>query len=188
MAYFPFVPALDRRIVHTGTYSSGVTTWTLPCSAVGMNAIVLSSDFGVQAGTMIVPTSATGTTVTASGDYSAGAVAIGRTFWMNAELSQVFRRDFNGNADLSSEITIRSIETQHRDSGEYSIRNRLELRPDRAKNFVPPTGKAIDSVGKLRLWAPGRADKSRIFIESTSHKPVAIAGIEMLVDVDPLPG
>lgn len=189
MAQWPFVPRLDRRIItDAGVHSAGVTTWTLPCSAVGMDAIVLSDDFEFDTGRVVIPTTATGTTVTATGDYSGKSVMIGRYFDFMAELSQVFRRDFNGNADLSSSITIRSVETQHRNSGKYTLRNKLRFRDDRVKDFELNGDTSISKVGKLRQWAPGRAENTRIIIESSSHKPVTIAGVEMLVDVDPLMG
>lgn len=183
MAYFPFVPALDRRIIHTGTYSSGVTTWTLPCSAVGMNAIVLSSDFGAQAGTMIVPTSATGTTVTASGDYSAGAVAIGRTFSMNVVLSQLFRRDAAGQPDLSSVLQTRFVDAVYQHAGTFGVRATRALRAGRVRQLAGGTDGTIKTSGSLRAWLTGSTTETTLSIESTDHKPLAISGLEVACDV-----
>ena len=190
MALWPIIPRLDRRVIVTGTYNggTGLTSWTTPFNAATLNLIVLSDSFLFDTGRFITPASASGTTVTAVGDYSAGPVMIGRTFTMSAELSQLFRRDFNGNADLTSKLTIRSVDIEHRNSGNYQIRNKLNLRADRVKSLRTEGDGAIEAVGKLRQWAPGRADQTRIIIEATSHLPVNIAGVEMLVDVNPLMG
>jgi len=182
MAQWPFVPKLDRRLICQGVHSAGTTTWTLPCSAVGMNRIVLSDAFGADVGKVLTPTSASGFTVTKTGDYSAGLVYIGRLFLMEVELSRVIRRDANQQPDMSSYLGLRFINAIYENSGDMTVRSKKPLRVDRTK-AMPASSDASLLSGTLTAHLPGATKDTRLILESTSHKPVTIAGIELGCDL-----
>jgi len=183
MARWPFVPSLDRRLVVTGTHSAGTTTWTLPCSAAGMDCIVLSESFGSDGGKAIVPATASGTTVTASGDYSAGPVYIGRLFPVLLVPSKPIRKDQSDQADLSSHVQLKFMSIAYQNTGSFLVRSRKSLRIDRTKQLESEFDSTVIPNGTLTVFATGKVGDNVISIESLSHKPMTIAGLEYCVDL-----
>lgn len=97
---FSFQVNLDRQCYLTGVYNSGTnqTTWTLPYSTSGTGTyqVVLGSSFSSpsQAGTVLTTTQS-GTTITATGNYSAGPCYIGRQYAFRYRFSHVLIREPN---------------------------------------------------------------------------------------------
>ena len=101
----------------TGSYHAGndETTWTLPVTDDTVDIIVLSSDFGDLAGTILYGGNviANGATVTTPEDYSAGEVILGHSFDMEVELSRPYVRNREGQADIRARMLIRRLVTAH---------------------------------------------------------------------------
>lgn len=83
---------LDRLIPSIGVYDSSTnkTTWTLPYADDDTFTIVLGESFtdagsSIQASKITRPTSSS---IAASGDYSGGAVYIGKRYWYEIELTR----------------------------------------------------------------------------------------------------
>lgn len=181
----PFIVRLDRRYCLTGTYSAGTgrTSWTLPLTDATMTtatcAIVLGGAFGASSGTVVTPFSVSGTTVQATGNYSAGVVTIGRLYTMSVELSTVFRRSPSGSAILNEILVLRQIVAAHRNTWAYKLRASMSLRTDRTKSFAPTS---VEAFGTLRAFFNGLARLTRLFIENDTAKPSTVSSVEITVD------
>ena len=184
MSTYPFTVHLDRKVCITGgVYDEGddETTFTLPFYDATQTAMVLSSDFGSAAGTVLTIEPVDGDPVTAvvSGDYSAGLVTVGRPFLSMLELTRPFVRDFRNQAVIDGEITVREIVLQHADSCRYTIRASYPLRDDRSKTFSEATP---EKIGKTRFFVAGLADKMRVFIENNTAHPCTLCAIDWTVN------
>jgi hypothetical protein len=176
-ADFPFTIHLDRRVEAAGVYNpaTNVTTWTIPAPAAGLNRIVLGVAFGSSSGTAIPVLSATDNTVTATGNYSAGLVMIGRAFSAAVELTRPYYRDQNGNADPYSPTSqIKAVATYER-SGHFQLRCAQTGRPLRTKTFQSDV---LSSRGSLIAHFGGNVDQLRQTINSVDHRPFIITRVE----------
>lgn len=180
------VVQLDRMFILTGSYGAPNTTWTLPDSVVDntLDKIVLGPDFGSSFGQIIDVLSSVSGTVTAAGDYSAGDVAIGRTFPMSVEMTRPFVRDGNGFADPDAFVGIRQFTASYVNTGALQLRSSMTQRSDRTKSID------VDPIqgGQLKAWFNGRADLNRLFIENNSPKPSVVPSVEYIVDYEPRMG
>lgn len=179
---WPWEVHLDRKVCRTGVYSNPNTTWTLGFDDTTINCVVLSNDFG-EPGKILTPTRPTAGTAVVAGDYSAGCVMLGRLYAMSLELTRPYRRMFDGTADLDAWTTIKKVIAAFRNSGPFTLRASMTGFSDRTKTFSQDDGEISDSIVRtLEEWFVGPADHMRLFIESTSPKPVIIPSVDIKVD------
>lgn len=170
-----YVVHLDRREYLTGVHSLGTTTWTTAQTATGLDAIVLGPAFGGSAGTVLTPASASGTSVTATGNYSAGVACIGRLYATTVTLTRPFVRAEDGDPDLDWTLGLQKLTVGYRDSGPFTIRSAPgEGRSDRTFAFTP-TG--LTASGEYSAPVFGPANLTTVSIESTNARPLQIAGV-----------
>lgn len=183
---WPWPVRLDRKTCSIGVFDgvSGGTTWTIPFHDETINTIVLSDDFGTTAGTVLTPETIDGMSFSIAGDYSGGCVMLGRLYSFSIELSKVFRRGFQGIADIDAWTTVTKIIAAFRASGPFQLRAALAGFPDRIERFNNPEAPLISGAGIQELVAfftgPGR--EMRLFIESTSAAPLVIPSIDIELD------
>lgn len=175
---------LDRAFTLTGVHAAGTTTWTLPDSSsdTTIDCIVLGSAFGASSGTILSPTTTPGTTVTKTGDYSAGSAVLGRKFTMSLTFTRPFWRDINGTPDLGARITVRETAVVHKDSGPYTLTSVMSGRTDRTKTFTPPTGSNTQTNSTTKAFLNGNAAANAITLSSTDPRPCTISGVSVVYD------
>src|SRR3990167_5739551 len=126
-----FAIHLDGRIAKAGAYNpdTGITTWTLPAPDAEIDTIVLGEAFGDKAGKVLVPASNSGLSVTATGDFGGGRVAVlGRSYNMALKLSRQFFRDDSGVVVAKNRVQIDRIRIMHRESLAYTVRSAMPMR------------------------------------------------------------
>lgn len=184
MSTYPYVVVLDRRVCVTGVYNAGpnTTTWTLPYDASLIDAIVLSDDFGRDAGTVLTPTSVAGKVVTVAGaDWSAGQAALGISFDASCTPTRPFGYDRNGAADPEARVTVRHLVAIYRDTCGLRIRSEMAMRQSRlvaAAHDEPSKGNLI---GRF----VGDASQQTLTIENTGPCPFTVVGLEWKFDYAP---
>ncbi len=166
---------LDNRVTATGVYSDPTTTWTLTVSDETLDTAVLGPAFGDDSGEQIALTMVSGTSYTATGDYSAGVSQLGRIFTMNVELSRPYVRGRNGEAKLNMSLQLLKLVTNHINTGQYIIRINQVGRAVRDQTFTPLDGSILDAEGNAQAWIQGRADDTTISIVDESALPTIIS-------------
>ena len=185
MAWYDIVH-LDRIVSLTGVHSGGTTTWTLPFNDNTLDTIVLGPSFGSTLhGSILTPTTNTGTSVTLTGDYSAGPVVIGRGFTKSIELTRPFVRDAQDTADPEAYLTTRKLVARYQNTGYVKIKTTQANRSDREVEYDPAT---IDRRGDLIAWHNGNAETLRHFLQNDNPKPSTVSMIEFTVDYAPREG
>ena len=176
---------IDRRLSLTGSYNSTTrrTTWTLPWSDPTMNYLVLGSSFGAKAGFQRVVDSAEVagvTTLSCSGDFSAGACWIGRPYEARLDLSRPYVKDQN-NRVIPGAMTILSLRVVHSQTGYYEVQVTPFRRETKTHSYNPlRVGSAI--IGDLTI-APSAeffckpmvsTEDMDVSIVSSSHLPMTV--------------
>lgn len=177
---WPYPVRLDRRVHLTGVHSAGTTTWTLPYTDPNINAIVLGPDFGSSAGTVVTPATNSGTTLTATGNYSAGECAIGVKYTASVTLSRPYLRDQAGRALANAWLTIRKVTAFFYRTGYFKIVASQTGRSDRIKSYTA-TGSTRAS-GELEAWHGGNTQDTSHSIQSDSARPFTVNGIQYDLD------
>lgn len=187
---FPYTIHLDRIHELKGAYAAGPdeTTWTLPAADSLMTTantrIVLDESFGSDQGKVLTPKSISGTSVVATGNWTAGLAAIGRLYDYEVELTRPFVRDEQGNVDLDAFTSVAKLTTTHYKSGPYTIKATRSLRSDRSKTFNPPAGKLLDARGEHTAHLTGDAEKTRYYITGQGPRPITITALEWVVSYE----
>lgn len=198
MSTFPFIPRLDGRIIAFGEYENGVTRWTLPVEGMQVNRIVLSDDFGADAGRVYLPNAVFTDRVEVNGDLSGGAVMIGRVFDASVDLARPFARDQQGLPKTRGYTYVKNLRVSHDRSNAFLVRTEHfapPTRTDRTKTFFgvtpfdPDAEAAAGNVQRfLTAWHGGRADRCRFSIENDSPWPSTIVSLEWELDYDGMEG
>ena len=195
---FPYAVRLDRRMTLTGVHSAGTTTWTLPLDDAGVgrlsdttiNAIVLGTGTATggttgSAGDVLTPTTAGGTTVTKTGNYSGAAAVLGRTFASTVQLSRPFVRDQNGLSLQSGRLTHIRQHLRLHNTGAVTLTASKAGSADRTKSFTPPSGTTVSTAAALQAHHGGDADQTTLTLSGSGAKPWSVAGVEYLADYQP---
>jgi len=174
---------LDRRISRTGSYSAPTTTWTLAdqygntFSDSTYNKVILAD------GTLIdVTTGGGGSTVTATGDYSSGAVTIGRSYNMALYFTEAFTRFQGGLPALGKRPTTQVLHVRTRRSGDFSI-DRVYTGNRLVRNSFSPVGGFLETEQTFKVFQLGPAGSYKLSLGSGSRHPVNITAIEFDTNV-----
>lgn len=117
---FSWTPRLDFNQLLTGTYDSGTnrTTWALTYTPT--NPAVVTSNLFPSGSRMLAPVlTISGTSVYATGDWSAHPVMVGETFDTFVTLSPQYVRDANGVATLDGKLKLRTMSVNYADTGYF---------------------------------------------------------------------
>lgn len=174
---YPFNLHMDRQMELQGVYVNPTTTWTLP-DTLSDTAI---SRITLRTGAAVTVASNPGTTVTATGDYSALPATLGRSYGFSVTLTEPFLRDGNGNAIIKYALHQKQLLIRHITSGEYSVTSDPDLGASTVFTCNPPSGSLTDTNQRLVL-AGGDMSKRSILISSASATPLTIGGVSHVGD------
>jgi hypothetical protein len=168
---------LDRKVALTGTYDAAttLTTWTLPYPGSANTQVVLGGSFTNQGGKKLVTSAATSTTVTASGDFSAGIAYLGDPYSQRYVFSEQFIKDDQGSPLLTSSLQLRRFHLSYLNSGYFKVE---VTPPDRGTYTYEFTGKFL---GKSSLVLGQQALESGSFSVPVIASSVGIK-IEIIND------
>lgn len=168
----------DRRVKLTGVHSAGTTTWTLPNNLGGngstLTKAVLGPAFGASSGTVVTLTGYGATTVSVSGDYSAGDAVLCRDFSVSVELSRPFVRDQGGAPLIADLLDIETIVVRYTNTSSFGLTTMQTNRADRTRNV---DNGVTPASGKLATMLNGEADAMSLSINDTTVRPLTISGI-----------
>jgi hypothetical protein len=183
-----FLVHLDQRAEVTGTYvpDTDTTVWTLPYTTEGCS-VVLGGGFGESlAGSALSISSTSGTTVTASGDWSAYPCIVGFPYERRARISQQYVRDKRNGAVLAGVLKLRSLLMSVKDTG--YLRGVVTAQGRAARSFELPArikpGAAvggqhlIDGAFKFPVMADSRW--TQVDLINDTHYPCRIISGEWL--------
>ncbi len=155
-----FVTHLDRRIDEAGctsaNYSSGtgLTTWTLPYSAVGDITVVTRAAGGGETPGTVLDTTTNGTIITAEGNYASIPVYIGQPYTARYRFSKLMLRETasgSGQVPVSGgRLQIRKMSLTYSNTGLF----RVEVTPLYRDTYTyTHTGLTLGS-GSAQVGAP----------------------------------
>ena len=178
---------LDGRTNLTGTYASGtgLTTWTLPYAhrqdAEGILPAAFTTDAGKKLALNYVG-GATGTSVTAVGNYASSAVTFGMPYEMRVEFSKQYVRETDGSSVIRGRFQVRTMRVYFTDTGFFKAVVTPENRD--AKTYTMTgriLGSASNIIGKPALltdtWqfpVKSRGDTCKVELVNDSHLPCTI--------------
>jgi len=180
---------LDRRVTLTGTHSAGTTTWTLPSGfrATGstLNTVVKGPAFTSTSGDSFSIGGYGATTVTASGNYSAGACVLGRFFTANATFTRPVAA-LDPSSLAKDPLTLERIGINHHEAGTYTLTmTTAGVATAQTKTFTIPAGNAPEAFGTLQTSASGSSDLVVLTLSSATPHPLGISTIEYDVAINP---
>lgn len=167
-----FTVRLDSLYYATGVYSAPTTTWTLPFAAATLDTAV-----GPTGASITVTPS--GSTVTATGDYSSGQYAIGRKFPSTCTFSKQYVRGPNGVGDVRNFPIIKRASFHYRRAGSFSVAiDRPGSAPTMTTTFSPKSGNTIEGFGSYDVFNVGPSDQASITLTSTNAYPFSIQQVQ----------
>lgn len=200
----PFDVFLDRRVTMTGTYEAvdDETRFELPFDMpVGVNVqVVLSGDFGSEAGRVIEPSELAPNLFAIPGDYSGGEVYIGTEYTQRIVLSRVY---FTKNKEpiLNGRIQLRNMLIGYRETGYFTVEVYRNRQLSRAFSVAPAygvdrNGRVVGSsswqlgvplvdTGETLVGVRGNAAHTEIHFVNSSPMPSFFSRVEFVADYQP---
>lgn len=181
----PVASKIDRRFTVTGSYNSTtrITTWTLPFLDEDCSTVVLGPSFGAKAGyvrSVTVGTSGGVTVLTCTGDYSAGACWVGRSYEAKLSMPKPYVKD-NNNRVVPGTMNILSFRIIHKNTGYYQVNVTPQRRETQSHVYnTIRVGSAI--AGELTIPEHGEfyckpfvsTENLDMSITSSSHLPMTV--------------
>lgn len=156
----------------SGTFASGVTTYTLPVADTTVNSFITAN------GTYKQVTSTGSNTCTVPGNTVSLNCKIGRSFDTSIELSPTFFRIGDGNSPvIDGNVVLNKLVLDHVESGEYIVTVVRSTSVTTTTAFTPNS--FISTFGSVTAWIHSNAKDLIITISSNGIKPTCWAGIEM---------
>lgn len=181
---WPYQVCIDRACLLTGSHSAGTTTWTVPFKDTTMDSVILGPDFGALAGTIVTVTGAnisgSTTLVTASGNYSAGVAAVGRSYLSRMRLATPKVKDGRGFTVNGVKLWLRELVPVFQDLGSITFRRSLADVTDTEQTIENP-GVGLYSSGESRILLNGPFADMSIYVESDDPRPFVLTSMEYLV-------
>ena len=119
-------------------------------------------------------------TVTITGDYSAFACYLGRTFDMVAELSRPYQRDQNNQTVIDGKLQLDKLALVHRNTAAYTVRI-SQAGTTRDYTFTPrDTTVDIENEGTFFAFPQGFNDTATITLRNSSPKPATIVAADII--------
>lgn len=183
MATYPY-PVHGHHVFETTGYLGGSDTkWDKPVD-FDVDFIVLSDDFGANAGVVLTPDSETATAVQVDGaDYTAGPAKLGKLFTATATWSRQFVDGADGFPDHYKDVKIEGVRIEYTDSGPFTLTmtSTEDSNVSWSGSYDPGAGNVGTGVAHFEtgVW---EADKVTITITSTDPRPCNITGVHVEVD------
>lgn len=181
---WPYQVCIDRVTLLTGVHAGGTTTWTVPYKDETLNSVVLGPDFGSLAGTIVTVTGASlsgsTTLVTATGNYSGGVAAVGRTYTSRLRLVRPKLKDNRGIATIGTNLWLEEINPVFQDVGSVTFRRSMSGVTD-TEQTIEETSNGIFASAEGNLLFNGAIDDLTIYVESDSPKPFTLCSMEYFV-------
>lgn len=175
---------LDRMVDLSGTFASGITTWTLPFTDESLDTIIpLNNLNDAYEGVAVSVTSNNGTTVTKTGNYSGVACTIGRRYQCSMRLTKPLVVGDNNTTLLAPRFLVRMINIYYRIAGTFdvtigsAINDATRTLPE---NILTNLGLKTNGIFSARL--PGNPDTKYWTIRSYNGKPLVVTGFEWIGD------
>jgi len=178
---YDWVPRIDHQVVRTGTYAGGVTTWDL--GYVPTDPVAITSNLFPENSRMLaLKLNASGTTVSAPGDWSTHPVLIGDNYNAFVEFSKQYLRDANGTAIVNGRLQLRNMTVRYSDTGYFVVDVTPEARE--TKKWVY-SGRILGSdtnriqkfavgTGKFRFGVNSNGETVSIRVSSDKFMPFTI--------------
>lgn len=190
----PYQVALDQQTNVTGSYNAGtnLTTWTTPYPHGSAATVVLSTDFAVgQQGERLTVSYPSTTTITATGDYSAGASIIGVPFDQTVQLSKIYVREAANQAETitTGRYQLRRVQVNYQNTGNFNVNVTPRFRDPMSFNFsgrIIGAGEnlvgttAISGVGTFKIPVQTDAATAVLEIKNSTEKPMTITSIDFV--------
>jgi hypothetical protein len=188
-----FVTCLDRRLTEedvTISYNAGtnVTTWTLPYTITApMRVVIRGGDTDRVEGQRLSLLTQTGTTITATGDFTDSRVFIGQEYLMRWRFSQQFFHAQGSNGPVivaNGRWQLRTCSLVFNSTGYFKTSVTPVGRDTSVKEFsnvtlgVDPTGVARLATDRFRFAVLSDAKNAVIEVSSDSHLPCHITSAE----------
>ena len=176
---FDFRIHLDRQVRVQGVYSgaSGLTTWILPYTPAGTDAIKCINP---NTGLPVPKITIAGNIVTTVGDKSLGLYVFGEEYEMRYRMSEWYVKDQNKVAVIDGKLQIRTLVLSYKNTGEFHVditpANRETLRHTFTgiKVGTSKVGNAVLLSGEERFTVLAKSKNTIIDIVSTSYLPCQI--------------
>ena len=186
----PYMPLLDQRQLLTGSYSSAtnLTTFTSVPEHDEDFRVVEGPASTLPGNQLPVVSYPTATTLTVSGDHTAGACYVGKTVTMTAELSKLYPSN-DGNPIVTGRLQLQDLTTLYKDTGYFEIR----ITPDGGRpsfsyffegKVLGDSETTIDGTAPKSSGAFGhkkvmsRADTTKIEFISSEPEPCTITSVQ----------
>jgi hypothetical protein len=172
---------LDSRVVLTGSYSAGTTTFTATAPCFATYALYLPT------GVAYALTQTSLTTLTASGDLSGGQSILGTYSPFSVDLSEVIARDAAGSAEIGLAVLLQSITVFHVAAGGFNItvaHSNSTIYPSEVTSHAPDLTAAQPTVyARKRVRVGSIAERTTISLGELTWKPASISGFEVPYEV-----
>lgn len=169
---------LDGRFaISGGTYSGGLTTYTMPTNvpATGIDTVVAGD------GTAYPATAISATQFTIASDTSALTVTAGRSYGLSATPSRPFSRDLNGQAYVGTDLVHAYTIATTTDPSRVFASVRQDTRQPTTYPFRP----LAHEPDRCRAWTRGPVGRTIITLTASGPAPIAIGTIEQVMDHTP---
>lgn len=168
----------DMIVALTGVHSAGTTTWTFPdtVSTSQCNTAVLSNDFVSPAPGTVVALSGSGTTFTASGDYSGGVAYVMRSYASSVGLARPYQRDQSGQPDTSTGLLLKRAIISH--MSPYKPYTITMARADSSTLTFAFTSQKHSLDNRWHVPVMGDMDRFALSITSSGIYPFVVSAIQ----------
>jgi len=119
----PYMSHLDQRELLTGVYvaATDLTTFTTQSEHNSDYEVVEAADNTIPGNHLAVQSYPTATTLTVSGDHSAGMCYVGRTYEMRVELSKVYPRE-NDVPIVTGRLQLQDLTVLYENTGYFELK------------------------------------------------------------------
>ena len=192
-AYPSYKPRIDSQRTVTGVWDkpTKTTTFTTPVNT-RINAVFLGSDWGVQEGVWIEPTSVTtvgsDSVVVVSGDWTDYDCIVGCNYESKVELSTQYVRDQN-EVPYVGTLQLKNASLYHRNTGYFEFQIDPDTTPSSTRilkytgktvgsSFIASQNSLSDFNSKETFKVMGSSDGVVLSIVSSQPSPMNITNIE----------
>ena len=174
----PYNPHGDMIVAATGVHSAGTTTWTFPdtVSTSNCDTAVLSNGFVSPVPGTVVAITGSGTTFTASGDYSASTAYIMRSFTSSVGLARPYVRDQSGQPDTTTGLLLKRMIVSH--MSPYKPYSVVMARVDSSTLTFSFSAQRHSLDNRWNVPAMGDMDRFALSITSSGIYPFVVSGIQ----------
>jgi len=189
----PWATQPDGTTEYSMDDPNDITTWTLPYVESADMQVVLSGDFAGQEGSPLTIARPTTTTITATGDYSAGEVYVGVKYSSRSRLSEPFVRADDTQPILDGRVQLKRLLLRYTNSGSFHI----EVTPQGRETYdYVWNGKRLGDAslligsptlagGTFQVPIMSRSDRVVVELVNDSYLPSAFQSAEWVAEFTP---